>query len=80
MTRQEVLNRLCELSEEIYRSIDPECQRPNDCFCGEGGFWTVERYAANPDRYQNAGHVVEFIEAAVREKLAREGSATGASL
>ena len=68
MTHTEVIERLCKLHSEAAEHVGYEYAA--DCFCGEGGFWSVKGY--NPKRdYRNDGKALEFMEAAVREKLAR---------
>lgn len=69
MTRDEVIQRYCKLSGEVVSSVTGYDQ-PNDCFCGEGGFWEIKRYAEDPDSYQNSGVALEWIERVVREAIA----------
>jgi hypothetical protein len=71
MKHTEVIERLCNLHSEAAGHIGYEFAA--DCFCGNGGFWHVEGY--NPERdYRNDGRALQFIEAAVREKIERESS------
>lgn len=70
MKHTEVIERLCALHSEAAQHVG--LQYAADCFCGEGGFWSVEDY--DPERdYRNDGKALKFIEQAVREKIEREG-------
>lgn len=62
--RQEVLERLCELTSKVGSNIDPNTVAATDCFCTEQypGSWEDSRYRFDDE-------VIEFIEAAVNEKL-----------
>ena len=69
MTRDETMQRLCIIMGEAQDHIGWDYAA--DCFCGHDGFWFVDGY--NPHTgYRNDGKSVEFIEAAVREKIERE--------
>jgi hypothetical protein len=68
MKHTEVIERLCNLHSEAAGYVGLEYAA--DCFCGNSGFWHVHGY--NPERdYRNEGKALEFIEAAVREKIER---------
>jgi len=69
MTRQEVLERLCALQEEVAGVIGYE--HSADCFCGKGGFWDLPNYS--PGDYRNDGVHLAFIEEAVRAALGKTG-------
>jgi hypothetical protein len=60
-----VLRRLCLLSEKVYNHLG--CSGPADCFCGHGGFWKSPEAAK--DYYQNDGETLDFIEAAVEDRI-----------
>lgn len=69
MKHTDVMQRFCILMGEAQEHLGWD--HAADCFCGHGGFWRVNGY--NPHRdYRNDGKSVEFIEAAVREKIERE--------
>jgi hypothetical protein len=69
MNANEIIERLCALQQEVVdRHIGYGAG--SDCFCGKGGFWKSEGYGGTfEDGYRNSGEALEFIEAAVREKL-----------
>ena len=77
MTRDEVLQRLCALQEEVCEKA-LGYSHPADCFCGQGGMWSSPSYS--DAQYQNDGIVLEWIESAVRDAIAKQLSAQGASL
>jgi hypothetical protein len=61
---------LCALQAEVWERA---CKSSTaaDCFCGEEGFWKCEGYGGTFETgYRNDGAALEFIERAVREKLA----------
>jgi len=69
MDANEVIERLCSLQAEVHSHIGYGFAA--DCFCGKGGLWGTEGYGGTVyEGYRNDGKVLEFIEAAVREKLA----------
>lgn len=69
LSAQDVIERLCTLQAEVSDHIGHSS--PADCFCCRGGFWSVEGYGGTHRQgYRNAGLSLEFIETAVREKLA----------
>lgn len=69
MTLDETMQRLCTIMGDAQEHLGWD--HAADCFCGHGGSWEIEGY--NPRRdYRNDGKSVEFIEAAVREKIERE--------
>jgi hypothetical protein len=64
--REKVVKRLCMLSGGILNTVYGY-HIPGDCFCGENQkTWTWE------DGYRYDEKVIEFIEDAVREKIAAE--------
>lgn len=65
MTREEVIERLCKLQAVTARHVG--YVHAADCFCGNGGFWGTEGY--DERSYRNDGVALDFIEAAVREKI-----------
>ena len=68
LSAKEVAARMCRLQEEVCSAIGYD--HPADCFCGQGGFWKVPSYDGTIENgYRNDGHVLEFIEAAVRDKI-----------
>lgn len=76
LTREDVIDRLCLLVEEVHAHVG--YQHASDCFCKKGGFWDIERYAANAARYQNDGFVLEWVEQVVRAKIKEETDAFNA--
>ncbi len=69
MDAQQVIERLCELQEEVHSEMQMD-ETAADCFCKKGGFWHVKNYGGTADEgYRNEGEALDFIEAAVREKL-----------
>src|ERR1700730_14467924 len=71
MTKQEVLDRVCLLQEEVHNHIRDGGAA--DCFCGKGGFNTPER--PQPDEcYRHDGLTLDFMEKAVRERMKFENS------
>ena len=74
----ELIARLCRLQESI-NDAHLGHDRPADCFCGEGGYWRENDTWPLPPtggRWENDGKTIEFIEAAVAEKIAREKEGT----
>ena len=69
MKHTDVIQRFCKLMGEAQDHLGWD--HAADCFCGHGGFWFVDGYNPHTD-YRNDGESVEFIEAAVREKIERE--------
>lgn len=71
MDAQEIIERLCKLQQEVWDAgHSGECDSA-DCFCGKGGFWASKSYGGRFEQgYRNDGKCLEFIEQAVREKLA----------
>lgn len=68
LERQEVLERLCKLCEEVFDVVGSG--HPTDCICKKGGFWASESYDGTWDGgYRNDGYVLRFIEKAVRKAL-----------
>jgi hypothetical protein len=73
MEAKEVIARLCKLQEEVHSLIGYDSAA--DCFCGQGGFWDSVRYnGTHAGGYRNDGACLEFIEAAVREKIAHRNA------
>lgn len=70
MTRQEVIERLCLLQDEVSTHLNSYINAA-DCFCGKGGFWGTAGYSDEVG-YCNEGISLEFIESAVSEKIAWE--------
>ena len=62
MTRDETMQRLCIIMGEAQDHLGWDYAA--DCFCFKSGF--------SESDYRNDGKSVEFIEAAVREKIERE--------
>lgn len=62
---QQIIRRLCTLQSLVVHAKFPEFDEPNDCFCGESGFWPLD----DPDRFRSSEQAVDFIESAVLEKL-----------
>lgn len=70
LSAQEIIERLCKLQDEVWNQISNGLDSA-DCFCGKGGFWQSKDYGGTFEQgYRNAGEPLEFIEKAVREKLA----------
>lgn len=70
LNAQEVIERLCKLQGEVWNQISTGLDSA-DCFCRNGGFWGSETYGGTFEQgYRNDGDALEFIEEAVREKLA----------
>ena len=70
MNSDQIIERLCELQQEV---VDKHLGYGDgsDCFCGKGGFWQCEGYSGTFESgFRNSGKALEFIELAVREKLA----------
>jgi len=68
LDRQDVLERLCKLQEEVFDSIGYD--HPTDCICKKGGFWKSKSYGGTwEEGYRNDGSVLEFIEKTVRKAL-----------
>ena len=65
LTADEIIERLCQLQRQVVEQHFG-FDRPADCFCGKSGFGAVH---ARSSSFRNDGHVLEFIELAVREKL-----------
>lgn len=59
-SKQAAIEQLCKMMGRVYSAIDPNADRPCDCVC---------RHAIG--RYQNAGHVLEFMERVISEAIAR---------
>ena len=69
MNADQIIERLCELQQEV---VDKHLGfvDSSDCFCGKSGFWGCEGYSGTFEGgFRNNGKALEFIEAAVREKL-----------
>lgn len=69
MDANEIIERLCALQQEV---VDQHTGygMGSDCFCGKSGFWNSEGYGGTfAEGYRNSGAALEFIEAAVHEKL-----------
>jgi len=71
LTRQQVLEKLCHLQELVAHRLNSFSEHPNDCFCGQGGFWKSVYYSEDPSRYKNDGFVLRFIRRAVCNELRR---------
>lgn len=70
LSANDVIERLCKLQSEVRDKIGRECMA--DCFCGKSGFWGTRGYGGSHESgYRHDGKILEFIERAVREKLAR---------
>jgi len=70
MEAKEAIERLCKLQSEVQERVIG-FDSSADCFCGEGGFWKSEGYGGTfAEGYRNDGKAIEFIERAVREKIA----------
>ena len=69
MTRDETMQRLCTIMGEAQDHLGWD--HAADCFCDHGGFSNNKGYNPRTD-YRNDGKSVQFIEAAVREKIERE--------
>lgn len=71
LTSGDVIERLCKLQREVFEKIGANCTA--DCFCGRSGFWVSggDYDGTYEHGYRNDGRVLEFIEQAVREKLAQ---------
>ena len=68
---RDVIKRLCELQSKVASAHGYAAAA--DCFCGCGGLWGMHGYDGTfAGGYRNDGEALAFIEAAVREKLARE--------
>ena len=68
--------RMCELQERVAQHIGYD--HSADCFCGKGGFWRSEYFDGTAKNgYRNDGKHIEFIEAAVQEKIQRESAGAG---
>jgi len=75
LSADDVIWRLCVLQAEVFNHL-PDSDSA-DCFCGKSGFWGTEGYGGTFDKgYRNSGKCLEFIENAVREKLAAAPNTT----
>lgn len=61
-SKQLVIERFCSLAKEVGEAH--KCMLAHDCFCGH-----PDSYVGAPDDFRF--EVMEFIESAVREKIAR---------
>jgi len=73
---KDVIERLCKLQGEVFTFLD---NGPADCFCGKAGLWGQASSDGIYDGtyehgYRNYGYCLEFIEKAVREKIALQSS------
>lgn len=68
MTKQDVLRELCSIVGLVYEALD-DYSEPSDGFCDRCP-WHDQ-----PDRFQHSGRTVEWVRAAVVEKLKRDGKA-----
>jgi len=60
MKKQEAINRLCSLANQVWERIDPHAQEPCDCFCGDNPL-SHGRFVSDA--------VIEWIETAVLDSL-----------
>jgi hypothetical protein len=68
MTKDEVLERLCDMLFKVWESFDPNAHEPNDCFCPK----------ANPTlRFQTAAQPLRWVESLVSDALRRRSLVTG---
>ena len=68
---KDAIKRVCELQDKVAAHVGYEYSA--DCFCGHGGFWNVQGYDGTfKGGYRNDAVAIEFIEAAVAEKIERE--------
>ncbi len=68
---KDAIKRLCELQDKAHGHIGDDSSA--DCFCGDGGFWGARGYDGSfQGGYRNDGEAIQFIEAAVAEKIERE--------
>lgn len=71
MEAKEVIERFCVLQRTAAEHVGFE--HAADCFCRQSGFWGASSYGGTFDEgYRNDGKALEFIEQAVREKIARD--------
>ena len=69
MEAQEVIERFCQLQALVQECLG-DYEHAADCFCGKSGYWDQEGYGGTyAEGYRNEGTALEFIEAAVKEKL-----------
>jgi hypothetical protein len=59
-----IIERLCALQEEVVHDVLGYAE-PNDCFCGEGGFWPLHR----TEDFRTSFQAIDFIEAATRKAI-----------
>lgn len=64
----EVLRELCALSSEVMHKVF-KCQEAADCFCPD-----KEMHPLIANSYRFSPEVLDFIKAAVNEKIEREAS------
>lgn len=69
MNANDIIERLCILQSEVAGHLE-HIER-TDCFCGKSGFWgRIQGYDGTVEHgYRNDGKALEFIEAAVKEKI-----------
>lgn len=65
---QAIIRRLCVLQRDVVDVLDPSNHHAADCFCGEQGFWPLK----DASYFRNELLAIDFIEQAVREKLAAQ--------
>lgn len=72
MDAQDAIERMCNLQTEVQEHLG-EWGYSADCFCGKSGFWSGEKYDGTfANGYRNDGKALEFIEQAVRERIAND--------
>jgi len=65
MTRQEVIERFCQLSDEVNKSVF-HYDVPSDCFCGHSEF-------PRSFHYEYSEKILNFIEEAVNKSILEGG-------
>lgn len=64
-----VISRLCHLQSDVCEHLIGY-DGPNDCLCGEGGFWLADEWPNARAGWRNEERALEWIEAVVRAELA----------
>ena len=71
LTREEAIERCCQIVGMVYTAMG-DYSEPSDCFCPyhphDSPFVAAMRAS-----FQHSGKTFDYVEAAVREKLARDG-------
>ena len=65
MTREETISKVCAILGLAYHAIG-DYSHASDCFCHDHRSFQI-------GGYHNEGKIVDYVEQAVRKKLARDG-------